>query len=229
MTHEEDHKIARIGFLRAAVLGANDGIISTSSLIIGVCSSGADQKQIITVAIAGLVAGALSMAAGEYVSVSSQSDTEKADIERERKELLENPKHELLELENIYIQRGLDSALAKEVASQLTKHNALDTHIRDELGILEINKANPLTASIASALTFATGASLPVMVTYFTSTKNLILFEAAFSLVFLFVMGGIAAKSGGAHFTKGALRVAFWGAIAMGFTALVGKFFNVSL
>ncbi|PIP96002.1 MAG: hypothetical protein COV37_10590 [Bdellovibrio sp. CG11_big_fil_rev_8_21_14_0_20_39_38] len=223
------HRISRIGFLRAAVLGANDGIISTSSLIIGVCSSGAEQNQILTVAIAGLVAGALSMAAGEYVSVSSQSDTEKADIEREKKELYEEPEHELQELTGIYIKRGLQPDLAKQVAIQLTKHDALDTHIRDELGILEVHKANPLTASFASALTFAIGALLPVLVVYFSPLSKLIFLESLFTLIFLFVMGGVAAKSGGAPFIRGALRVVFWGAIAMGFTSLVGKLFNVTV
>ncbi len=227
--HYEKHKIDSVGFLRAAVLGANDGLISTSSLIVGVASSGLNEGQILTTSIAALIAGAMSMAAGEYVSVSSQADTEASDLKKEKKELEEDPQAELIELQNIYIERGLSAKLAKDVAIELTEHNALEAHLRDELGIIEIHKAKPLQAAVVSALMFSIGAILPVIIVYFADLKNLILIESIFTVVFLLMMGAIAAKVGGANKLIGAVRVAFWGVIAMGFTAIVGHFFNVSV
>jgi VIT1/CCC1 family predicted Fe2+/Mn2+ transporter len=229
MSHGEPHRLSRAGFLRAAVLGANDGIISTASLITGICSSGAGSDQILTAAIAGLVAGAMSMAAGEYVSVSSQSDIETADIEREKKELKESPDLELEELQNIYIGRGLEKELAFEVAKQLTKHNALHSHMRDELGLIDVHQARPFQAAWTSALTFSLGAFFPVIIVTFIPKENLIFIETAFTLILLFFMGGIAAKVGGSNFFKGAMRVCFWGALAMGFTTLIGTLFKVNI
>lgn len=229
MSHYEKHKIDRIGVLRAGVLGANDGIISTSSLILGVASAGSSHNEILTAAIAGLVAGALSMAAGEYVSVSSQADTENADILKETRELQDEPEAELLELTHIYMKRGLNKELAKEVAKQLTQHDALGAHLRDELGLVEVQKARPLVAAISSAITFAIGASLPLAVLFFSPVNHLVISESIFTLITLFLLGGFAAKIGGAPFIKGAIRVTFWGSIAMIFTSLIGKFFNVTV
>jgi VIT1/CCC1 family predicted Fe2+/Mn2+ transporter len=229
MRHLENHKIMSVGFLRAAVLGANDGLISTSSLIVGVASSGLNEQQIITTSVAALIAGAMSMAAGEYVSVSSQADTEAADIEKEELELEEHPVSELKELENIYIQRGLSQELAAKVALELTDHNALEAHLRDELGITEVQMANPLQAATASAVTFAVGSILSILVVLLVDLTNLVLFEAVFSILVLLIMGGVAAKAGGANMIKGALRVAFWGAVAMGFTAVVGNLFGATI
>jgi VIT1/CCC1 family predicted Fe2+/Mn2+ transporter len=229
MRHLENHKIMSVGFLRASVLGANDGLISTSSLIVGVASSGLNEQQIITTSVAALIAGAMSMAAGEYVSVSSQADTEAADIEKEELELEEHPVSELKELENIYIQRGLSQELAAKVALELTDHNALEAHLRDELGITEVQMANPLQAATASAVTFAVGSILSILVVLLVDLTNLVLFEAVFSILVLLIMGGVAAKAGGANMIKGALRVAFWGAVAMGFTAVVGNLFGATI
>lgn len=227
--YPENHKIQSAGFLRAAVLGANDGIISTSSLIVGVTASGLSEREILTTSIAALIAGAMSMAAGEYVSVSSQADTEKADIEREKWELENQPESELRELAEIYIQRGLNPELAKEVATELTKHDALGAHIRDEIGIVEEHKANPLQAAITSAATFTVGAFLPVSLIFFVATESLIKAQLVFTVFVLMIMGAVAAKAGGASIIKGATRVAFWGAAAMAFTAFIGSLFETNL
>lgn len=227
MRHSENHRSHRIGWLRAAVLGANDGIVSTASLIIGVAAAHTTQATILLTGIAGLVAGAMSMAAGEYVSVSSQSDTENADLAREREELATQPEHELDELKGIYISRGLTPALAQQVAEQLTAHDALGAHARDELGIMEVSSANPIQAALYSAVTFAVGAALPLFVAFAASPANIVLCVAAMSLAFLALLGGLAAKAGGASMMQGALRVTFWGVLAMLATAGVGKLFGV--
>ncbi|MGH1469289.1 MAG: VIT1/CCC1 transporter family protein [Bdellovibrionales bacterium] len=226
---QENHKINSAGFLRPAVLGANDGLISTSSLIVGLASSGLSQTTIITTSVAALIAGAMSMAAGEYVSVSSQSDTEKADIEKETKELENKPKEELRELEQIYIERGLNPKLANEVAVELTKHDALGSHLRDELGIIDAHRANPLQAAVASALMFAVGALIPILIVFLVKVERLVLIESIFSMILLLLMGAVAAKAGHANIKVGAFRVAFWGALAMLFTAIVGYFFGATL
>jgi vacuolar iron transporter family protein len=227
LRHSEFHRSHRIGWLRAAVLGANDGIVSTASLIIGVAAANASQSTILLTAVAGLVAGAMSMAAGEYVSVSSQSDTETADLAKERLELETDIESELKELTGIYIGRGLTPDLAQQVAQQLTAHDALGTHARDELGINEIMNAQPIQAALYSASTFAIGAALPLLVTYFSSEANIAPNVAAMSLIFLAALGGLAAKAGGANIWKGSMRVAFWGALAMAITAGVGSLFGV--
>ena len=227
MRHSEFHRSHRIGWLRAAVLGANDGIVSTASLIIGVAAAHASHSAILLTGVAGLVAGTMSMAAGEYVSVSSQSDTETADLERERLEIATDPEHEVQELANIYVGRGLTSELANQVAIQLTAHDALGSHARDELGINAIMAAQPIQAALASAGSFALGAALPLLVVWLMPTSNLILAVAVFSLAFLAVLGGIAAKAGGANCWVGTARVAFWGALAMAATAGVGSLFGV--
>ena len=227
MRHSEFHRSHRIGWLRAAVLGANDGIVSTASLIIGVAAAHASHSAILLTGVAGLVAGTMSMAAGEYVSVSSQSDTETADLERERLEIATDPEHEVQELANIYVGRGLTSELANQVAVQLTAHDALGSHARDELGINVIMAAQPIQAALASAGSFALGAALPLLVVWLMPTSNLILAVAVFSLAFLAVLGGIAAKAGGANCWVGTARVAFWGALAMAATAGVGSLFGV--
>lgn len=227
--HFEDHKISSVGFLRAAVLGANDGLISTSSLIVGLAFAGLNESQIITTSIAALIAGAMSMAAGEYVSVSSQADTEAADLKKEILELEEDPESELRELEGIYVKRGLSKPLAKEVAKELTNHNALEAHLRDELGIIEIHKAKPFQAAFASAIMFSIGAILPICIVYITNLNHLVLTESIFTTVLLFIMGAIAAKVGGAKMLTGAIRVSFWGIIAMGFTAFVGRLFETNI
>ncbi|MGB7201302.1 MAG: VIT family protein [Pyrinomonadaceae bacterium] len=226
MVHREHHRTARIGWLRAAVLGANDGIVSTASLVIGVAAAQAEHSAILVAGVAGLVAGAMSMAAGEYVSVHSQADTEKADLEREKKELAMSPEHELEELRGIYVDRGLDEELAHEVAKQLTAHDALGAHARDELGISAVMSARPVQAAIFSAVSFALGASLPLIVTVVLGGSMMIPIVAASSLVFLALLGGVAASAGGASILTGSLRVLFWGAMAMGATALVGKIFG---
>jgi VIT1/CCC1 family predicted Fe2+/Mn2+ transporter len=217
----------RIGWLRAAVLGANDGIVSTASLLIGVAAAGATHQTLMITGIAGLVSGAMSMAAGEYVSVSSQSDTEAADIARETEELASQPEHELDELTGIYISRGLAPALAREVAQHLTQHDALGAHTRDELGIVDTMNAKPVNAALASAFTFAVGAALPLLVAYIASSVNSIACIAVWSLAFLAALGGLAAKAGGAKLWLGAARVTFWGALAMVATAVVGGLFGV--
>lgn len=224
--HPELHKGERIGWLRAAVLGANDGIVSTASLIVGVAAANAGRSEILISGIAGLVAGAMSMAAGEYVSVSSQADTENADLAREAKELKTDPEFEKEELAQIYVNRGLDSELAHKVAEQLMAHNALESHARDELGITESTVARPIQAAFASAATFSIGAGLPLIVVLIAEHKNLVYSVSLASLFFLVVLGVVAARAGGASSMKGALRVGFWGAFAMLVTALIGKLFG---
>lgn len=228
LKHSESHKIHRVGWLRAAVLGANDGIVSTASLIIGVASANVSQEVILLTGVAGLVAGAMSMAAGEYVSVGSQADTESADLEREAEELMTEPEHELQELQGIYIGRGLNKDLAHQVALALTAHDALGAHARDELGISTIISANPTQAALTSAATFSIGAALPLLIAIVTDKGNIIAAVAVLSLLFLALLGGIAAKAGGAPLWKGALRVGFWGVLAMAATALVGHYFGVA-
>jgi len=227
MTHHEVHRAHRVGWLRAAVLGANDGIVSTASLIIGVAAANATQDSILIAGVAGLVAGAMSMAAGEYVSVSSQSDTEKADLELERRSLEQNFEFERDELAEIYEGRGLDPDLATQVADQLMAHDALGAHARDEIGISETVTAQPIQAAFSSAGTFVVGAALPLMVAWAISGPKLIPAVAASSLVFLALLGGIAARAGGAPIIAGAIRVTFWGALAMALTAAVGRLFGV--
>jgi vacuolar iron transporter family protein len=227
--HYEKHRSHRIGWLRAAVLGANDGIVSTASLIVGIAASNATHENILLTGVAGLVAGAMSMAAGEYVSVSSQSDTERADLDRERKELDENELHEKSELQAIYVSRGLDHALAEQVAEQLMKHDALAAHARDELGITETGAAKPMQAALTSALTFAIGAVLPLLLVMLVPVKDLIVAVSAASLVFLALLGILAAYTGGSSIFKGAVRVTFWGALAMGLTAGVGFLFGTTV
>ena len=212
--------------MRAAVLGANDGIVSTASLILGVAAAHATSHDILVAGVAGMVAGAMSMAAGEYVSVSSQADTEHADLARERKELAADQSAELGELTGIYVDRGLDPALAKKVAEQLTAHDALAAHARDELGISESLSARPVQAGLASAATFAVGAAMPLLTVVLVPEALLIPFVAGSSLIFLAILGGLAAFVGGASATRGAIRVTFWGALAMGLTAGVGALFG---
>jgi vacuolar iron transporter family protein len=224
--HRERHRTARIGWLRAAVLGADDGIVSTASLILGVAAAHATRSSILIAGAAGLVAGAMSMAAGEYVSVHSQADTEKADIERERKELKTDDAGERKELSAIYVARGLDPALAKQVAEQLMAHDALGAHVRDELGISQVMNARPTQAALASAASFAVGAAVPLLVTLCTPTAQLIYGVAGTSLVFLAVLGATAARAGGANAAVGAARVSIWGALAMGVTTGVGALVN---
>jgi VIT1/CCC1 family predicted Fe2+/Mn2+ transporter len=211
------------------VLGANDGIVSTASLVMGVAAAGVGAKSILVTGVAGLVAGAMSMAAGEYVSVSSQSDTERADLDRERKELATDPKHEHAELAAIYVGRGLDAGLAAEVATQLTKHDALGAHARDELGISETLTARPVQAALASAGTFSVGAALPLLVVLLVPVSALMWAVALSSLFFLALLGSLAARTGGAPVITSAIRVTFWGALAMGLTAGVGSLFGVSV
>lgn len=227
MRHSEFHRSHRIGWLRAAVLGANDGIVSTASLIIGVAAAHASTDIILLTGVAGMVAGAMSMAAGEYVSVSSQSDTETADLAKERLELETDQENELKELTGIYIGRGLTPDLAQKVAVELTAHDALGAHARDELGINEMMNARPVQAALASALSFAVGAALPLLIAYIAPSVNTVLYVAVMSLIFLAALGGIAAKAGGANMWKGAGRVAFWGVLAMAATAGVGSLFGV--
>lgn len=229
MKHSEKHRSHHIGWLRAAVLGANDGIVSTASLVVGIAAAHAPQETILLTGVAGLVAGAMSMAAGEYVSVSSQSDTEKADLARERDELATQPEHELDELTGIYVSRGLTPDLAKQVALQMTAHDALTAHARDELGIFEASSANPIQAALYSAATFSVGAALPLLVAWFSPSSFIVMSVAVMSLVFLALLGGIAAKVGGASLLKGALRVTFWGLLAMVATAAVGSLFGVAV
>ena len=220
--HHERHRTNRIGWLRAAVLGANDGIVSTASLVAGVAAAHATHADIIVAAVAGLVAGAMSMAAGEYVSVHSQADTEHADLERERKELTSDLQGERNELTAIYVRRGLDQVLARQVADQLMAHDALAAHARDELGISDTIRPRPIQAALASAASFAVGAALPLVVTAVAPEAHLIPVVCATSLVFLAILGGVAARAGGARIGVGAARVTFWGALAMAVTAGVG-------
>lgn len=229
MVHHERHRTEHIGWLRAAVLGANDGLISTSSLVVGVASADTGHAGVLLAALAGLVAGALSMAAGEYVSVSSQADTEGADLARERRELETVPETEHAELAALYVTRGLTPDLAAQVADQLTAHDALGAHARDELGLSDTTRARPLQAALTSALAFALGAVLPLLVVLFVPAAALTLTVAATSLVLLMVLGGTAAALGGAPIAVGAVRVAFWGAAAMAATALVGRLFGTAV
>ena len=228
MRHSERHRTHRTGWLRAAVLGANDGIVSTASLILGVAATGAGTRAILVAGVASLVAGAMSMAAGEYVSVSSQADTENADLARERSELAQDPKQEHAELTAIYRQRGLSEALASNVATELMAHDALGAHARDELGISETLAAKPVQAALASAATFAAGAALPLMVVLLLPVSALMWGVAASSLVFLAALGAIAARAGGSGVLLSAGRVTFWGALAMALTAGVGALFGVA-
>ncbi len=221
--HVERHRTAHIGWLRAAVLGANDGLISTASLVVGVASSGVERSAVLIAGVAGLVAGAMSMAAGEYVSVSSQADTEQADLARERAELAADPIAEHAELTKIYVDRGLTPELADQVATQLAANNALEAHARDELGPSEVTAARPLQAAGASAAAFTAGALLPVVVAILAPASSVTILVTASALVLLAVLGAVAARVGGAAVVRGALRVAFWGAIAMGASAVVGR------
>ncbi len=224
--HSESHRSGRIGWLRAAVLGANDGTISVASLVIGVAAAGASQESILLTGVAGLVAGAMSMAAGEYVSVQSQADTEDADIEREKRELATDPVHELEELTSIYESRGLDQPLARQVAEALMKKDALGAHARDELGITETLRARPIQAAFSSAISFVAGAVIPIAAALLAPSSRIAEVSSATALVALVILGGTAAYAGGASIVKGAMRVAFWGALAMGLTAGVGRFFG---
>ncbi len=226
---KEEHYINRSTWLRAAVLGANDGILSTASLAIGVAAASDFRNPVILASLAGLVAGALSMAAGEYVSVSSQADSETADLEREKKELEEMPESELQELADIYVERGLDKETAYQVAIQLTEHNALEAHARDELGISEITKARPLQAAIASSIAFLVGGSMPLLVSFFAPLKQMEYYQYCFALLFLLILGSISAKAGGSSISKSAIRICFWGTAAMALTALVGYIFKVNV
>jgi VIT1/CCC1 family predicted Fe2+/Mn2+ transporter len=224
--HIERHRAERIGWLRAAVLGANDGLVSTASLVVGVAAANAASSDILVAGVAGLVAGAMSMAAGEYVSVSSQADTERADLERERKELAVDNDFEHEELAAIYVSRGLDDALAKQVAEQLMAHDALTAHARDELGISDTTAAKPVQAALASAATFAVGAAMPLVTALLTPTAALIPVVITATIVFLALLGALGAHAGGAPVKIAALRVTFWGALAMALTAGVGALFG---
>ena len=227
--HSEPHFIERSGWLRASVLGANDGIVSTASLIVGVAAASVGRPEILLAGIAGLVAGAMSMAAGEYVSVSSQADSEQADLDRERRELIDNPELELNELVTIYESRGLDPELARRVAEQLTQHDALEAHARDELGLSDVHLARPIQAATASALAFAVGAVLPLGVAVISPLPRIGVFVSLGSLASLATLGAVAARAGGAKALKGCVRVTLWGAVAMAATALVGRAFGAVL
>ncbi len=229
MKHSENHRTQRIGWLRAAVMGANDGIVSTASLILGVVAAGADARNILAAGVAGLVAGAMSMAAGEYVSVSSQADTESADLEREKIELSTSPIREHEELKGIYVSRGLDPELADAVAKQLAQHDALGAHARDELGISDVISARPVQAALASAATFSVGAALPLLVVILLPVSMLMWAVPVSSLIFLALLGAISAKTGGAPILVATSRVTFWGALAMALTAGVGALFGVAV
>ena len=224
--HPESHLVNRIGWLRAAVLGANDGIVSTASLIVGVAAAAATQGEVLIAGVAGLVAGAMSMAAGEYVSVSSQSDTEQADLARERGELAADIEFEREELAQIYVQRGLDETLARQVAEQLMAKDALGAHARDELGISEITTARPVQAALTSAATFAVGAAMPLLMVVVSPTSMLMPLVSVASLGFLALLGAIGARAGGADVLRATIRVTFWGALAMALTAGIGKIFG---
>ena len=227
--HTENHNVARIGWLRAAVLGANDGIISTASLIVGVTAAASSQHEIVVAGAAGLMAGAMSMAAGEYVSVSSQSDTEQADLARERAELEQQPESEVAELTDIYVKRGLQPDTAKEVVRQLMMQDAPAAHARDELGISEITTTRPVQAALTSALTFSVGAALPLFVAIISPLANMILFVSMAALGFLALLGAVGAKVGGANVGRATLRVAFLGALAMATTAGIGRLVGISV
>ncbi len=227
--HKEGHKSERTGWMRAAVLGANDGIVSTASLIVGIAAAHSTHQQILVSGVAGLVAGAMSMAAGEYVSVSSQADTERADLKREAKELATNLEHEREELAQIYMERGLEATLARQVAFQLMEHDALGSHARDELGITDTSAARPVQAAVMSAVSFAVGATLPLLMVLLCPEPNVVLYVSGASLSFLVGLGILAARVGGANIWIGAFRVGFWGALAMLATAGIGMLFNVAV
>ena len=230
MHHQlEKHYVNRVGWLRAAVLGANDGLLSTTSIVIGVAAANPDRNTIILAALAGMIAGAMSMAAGEYVSVSAQEDTEKADLLREKKELEEMPEIELIELAKIYEKRGVSKETALQVATELTNHDALGAHAHDELGINEITQAKPLQAAVASFGSFALGAILPFAVSFLAPIKEMVYFQYGFSIIFLMILGAISAKTGGSKIGIAVLRICFWGTFAMGVTALIGHLFGVSV
>ena len=230
MKHQlEEHYVNRVGWLRAAVLGANDGLLSTTSIVIGVAAADPSRQSIILAALAGTIAGAMSMAAGEYVSVSSQSDTEKADIEREKKELEEIPEIELQELAKIYERRGVSKETAMLVAKELTDHNALEAHAKDELGINEITEAKPLQASIASFFSFLSGAALPMILAVFAPESDMVYYQYGFSIIFLMILGAVAAKTGGSKVGIAMVRICFWGTVAMAVTAVVGHLFGVNI
>ncbi|WP_404861759.1 VIT family protein [Georhizobium sp. MAB10] len=229
LSHSEIHMVHRIGWLRAAVLGANDGLVSTASLVVGVAAAGSGKPEVLVAGLAGLVAGAMSMAAGEYVSVSSQTDAEQADLARETRELAEMPEAELDELTRIYVDRGLDRDLAEKVATQLTERDALGTHARDELGISETVTARPIQAALVSALTFATGAVVPLIVVLLAPATSIGLWVAVSTIVGLALLGGLGASAGGAGVLRGALRVTLWGSLAMAATAAVGALFGVAV
>jgi VIT1/CCC1 family predicted Fe2+/Mn2+ transporter len=225
----EKHYMNRSGWLRAGVLGANDGILSTASIIIGVAAASSARDPVLLAGVAGLVAGALSMAAGEYVSVSSQTDVEKSDLAREKQELIDTPEEELLELAKIYEGRGLKTETALEVARQLTAHNALEAHARDELGIHEMTEAKPLQAALSSGVAFTVGGFLPVLVAFLAPLKGMEYIQYAFAILFLAVLGIVAARAGGSNPIKAVLRITFWGTLAMGLTALIGHLFQVNI
>ena len=230
MHHQlEKHYVNRVGWLRASVLGANDGLLSTTSIVIGVAAASPDRNTIILAALAGMIAGAMSMAAGEYVSVSSQEDTENADILREKRELEEMPEIELQELAKIYEKRGVSKKTALQVATELTAHDALAAHARDELGINEISQAKPLQAALASFGSFALGALLPFGVSLLAPIKQMVYFQYGFSIVFLMILGAVSARTGGSKIGIAVLRICFWGTVAMGITAFFGHQFGVSL
>ena len=229
LSHSETHMVHRIGWLRAAVLGANDGLVSTSSLVVGVAAAGSGKPEVLIAGLAGLVAGAMSMAAGEYVSVSSQTDAEQADLARETSELAQKPEAELEELTRIYVNRGLDRDLAEKVAAQLTERDALGSHARDELGISETVTARPIQAALVSALTFAVGAVVPLIVVLLVPEAQIAVLVAASTLGGLALLGGLGASAGGAGVVRGAARVTFWGALAMAATAAVGTIFGVTI
>jgi VIT1/CCC1 family predicted Fe2+/Mn2+ transporter len=229
MRHDERHRTHRIGWLRAAVLGANDGIVSTGSLLAGVAAAGGSRETLLLTGLSGLVAGAMSMAAGEYVSVSSQSDTERADLERERVELRDDPEHEHAELAWIYVQRGLTQELADAVATQLTAHDALGAHARDELGITDLTTARPVQAAVASAGTFAGGAALPLLAAVLLPLASLVISVSLCSIAALALLGALGARTGGAPTLRPVLRIVLWGALAMALTASVGALVGVAL
>ncbi|MDC8104088.1 VIT family protein [Chryseobacterium sp. PTM-20240506] len=226
---QEKHYVNRVGWLRAAVLGANDGLLSTTSIVIGVAAAESQRNTIILAALAGMIAGALSMAAGEYVSVSSQEDTEKADLLREKRELEEMPEMELKELAKIYEERGVSKETAMQVAVELSEHNALEAHARDELGINEISQARPLQAAIASLASFAVGAMLPFLVSLLAPIDQMVYFQYGFSIIFLMTLGAVSAKTGGSKIGIAVIRICFWGTAAMGITALIGHLFGVTV
>jgi VIT1/CCC1 family predicted Fe2+/Mn2+ transporter len=227
--HREHHSTSRIGWLRAAVLGANDGIVSTAALIVGVAAAGTDTRTILITGLAGLLAGAMSMAAGEYVSVHSQADAEDADLARERAELRDEPEAELRELTGIYVKRGLDPDLARQVALQLTERDALAAHARDELGLTDLLRPRPFQAAFSSAASFSVGAALPLALVLLIPAHQLVLVVSAATLLLLASLGALAARAGGAGMLKGALRVTFWGAVALAVTASVGTLFGVTV